>query len=84
MANVKPVAAVPASRLRRAIGGEGGSGAGAGGGFWAFGSRSLFMAVTVSDFIDVRLTLALRTDDVLKDDVLKDDVLKDDVLKTTY
>jgi len=37
------------------------------------------MAATVSDFTDVRLTLTLRTDDVLKDDVLKDDVLKDDV-----
>ncbi|GGZ66145.1 hypothetical protein GCM10010328_46350 [Streptomyces rubiginosohelvolus] len=29
---------------------------------------AVFMAVTVSDFADIRLTLALRTDDVQKDD----------------
>lgn len=41
------------------------------------------IAVTVSDFAGIRLTLALRTDDVQKDDVQKDGVQKDGVDKTT-
>ncbi|ESU50643.1 hypothetical protein P376_1379 [Streptomyces sp. HCCB10043] len=55
MANVRPVAAVAARRPRR---------------FMAEFTAE-FMAVTLSDFADIRLTLALRTDDVQKDDVTR-------------